>query len=62
MNTRPRRQTERLELRLAPDELRRLQEAADAAELPVSTWLRTVALAAADLQRDLRLRRRKPWE
>ena len=62
MNTRPRRQTERLELRMSQRDLDRLRAAARAADLPLSEWLRTVALHAADLQDRLRLRRAKPRE
>lgn len=55
--TRHRRQTERLELRLEPADLRAIREAAAAAGCSVSVWLRTIAVHAARLDADLRRNR-----
>ncbi len=53
-----RRQTERLELRLAPAELARLRAAARAAGCAgVSTWVRTIALHVAAATRELQAER-----
>jgi predicted transcriptional regulator len=55
--------TSDLTIRLSPDERERLEKLAEAEFLPVSTWLRQLALKAAVVADEERARegRRKEW-
>jgi uncharacterized protein (DUF1778 family) len=53
-----------LTIRLTPDERSSIEKAAEAQHLPVSTWLRQLALKAATAERDeaeQRARRKEWW-
>ena len=52
---RARRHSENLQVRLEPHELSAIKRAAAAAGLPVSTWLRTVAVSVASMEHNLRV-------
>ena len=52
---RPRRHSENLQIRLEPHELAAIRRAAEAANLPVSVWVRTVATSVAAMEHNLRV-------
>lgn len=53
-----------LTIRLSPEERAQIEKAAEAQHLPVSTWLRQLALKAVSAERDeeeRRARRKESW-